>query len=87
MQVIYRGRRHLVVKPAGTSLWLKPLAPPGGRPVRVACGHPNLILEPTAEDIEFATAYERGEVRAFEYEDGRTYPPGHEVGRFARERT
>lgn len=45
---------------------------------------PDLILDPSHEDMDLAEAYERGEIGAFEYLDGHTYPPGLEIGKSRR---
>jgi hypothetical protein len=42
--------------------------------------HRDLLLDPTADDVELAVAFERGEISAFEYQDGHTYPPNREIG-------
>lgn len=83
MQAIYRGRRWFVVGRDDDGVWLEQLAPgESGSPRRlVSAGDPDLILPPTDEDIDLAEAFERGEIEAFEYADGRTYPPGREIHR------
>jgi len=56
----------------------------GGDPatlVLVAGGDADLILAPTAEDLHLAEAFEQGEISAFEYADGHTYPPNREIVR------
>lgn len=82
MQAIYRGRRHFVVEQTQDGVWLEQLAQPGSTlPKRhVLVLDPDLLIDPTAEDLDLADAYERGEISAFEYPDGRTYPPGREIG-------
>ena len=42
--------------------------------VHVSPADPDLILDPSEEDLDLAEAYERGEISAFEYVDGHTYP-------------
>ena len=81
MMTILRGRRHAVVAWTDTGIWLEPVVSedPSANRVRVAPADPDLILEPSGEDLHIADAYERGEINAFEYADGRTYPPGREV--------
>lgn len=41
--------------------------------------HPDLIVDPTGADIDLAAAFERGEISAYEYPDGHTYPPNREI--------
>jgi hypothetical protein len=81
MTVIFRGRRYSAAGHevrAGVRLELMI----GGDPatlVLVAGGDTDLILSPTAEDLHLAEAFERGEISAFEYADGHTYPPNREI--------
>jgi hypothetical protein len=51
-----------------------------GPRVDVSVHDPDLLLDPTDDDVELAVAFERGEISAFEYPDGHTYPPNREIG-------
>lgn len=86
MKAIFRGRRYIVVSPATESVWIERLAPNSER-IQVALGDPDLIVDPTREDLDLADAFERGEIGAFEYPDGHTYPPGREIGPTRKPRT
>ena len=80
MNVIFQGRRYRVLSCAADSVLLKPRVDDGTR-IRVRTSHPDLVLAPTAEDMLLAAGFERGDVGAFEYADGRTYPPNREISR------
>lgn len=86
MQAIFRGRRHLVVSQTRTGVWLDPVAriPKAVASVHATPTDPDLILDPTDEDLHLAVAFERGEISAFEYPDGHTYPPDMEIRRLNR---
>ncbi len=88
MKAIYQGRRHFVVSRTESGVWLEQLAPHGSSSprVHVSADDADLILQPTDEDMDIADAYECGEISAYEYADGRTYPPGREIGRRRRPR-
>jgi hypothetical protein len=75
---IFRGRRWHIISQSAENVLLKPLGGPGGI-VCIGVGHADLIVEPTSEDLHLADAYERGEISAFEYADGHTYPPNREI--------
>lgn len=80
MQVIFRGRRFVVTGCSAEGIWLE-------RFVRqtkcerqfVVFTDPDLITKPGAVDLDLADMFERGDVRAFEYPDGHTFPPGREI--------
>ena len=75
---IFRGRRWHIISQSAENVLLKPLTGIGSI-VSIAVGHADLIVEPTSEDLHLADAYERGEISAFEYADGHTYPPDREI--------
>jgi len=80
MTVIFQGWRHDV--PDHDAVWLELTI--GGPPARLALvrrDDQDLITAPTAEELQLAEAFERGEISAFEYADGHTYPPNHEITR------
>ncbi len=78
MIAIYEGRRHFVLEWSAAGFVLAALSGTTER-LTVAPAHPDLILHPSNDDIDMACAFERGEIGAFEYGDGHTYPPGHET--------
>jgi hypothetical protein len=78
MMAIYRGHRYYVVSSADEGVSLHSVGSPALR-VQVSVDDPDLIFEPSCEDLHFAEAFERGEVGAFEYPDGHTYPPNQEI--------
>ena len=80
MKAIFRGCRHGVVSQAEDGVWLQPYDQNAAR-IHVATDHRDLILDPTPEDLILAEAFERAEIAAFEYPDGHTYPPNHEIPR------
>ena len=83
MKAVFRGRRHAVVGRTNSGVWLEPLVSkdaPSNR-VYVSPSDADLILDPSDEDIDLAEAFERGEINAFEYLDGHTYPPDLEIVR------
>ena len=75
---IFRGRRWHIISQSAENVLLKPLSGPASI-ICIAVGHADLIVEPTSEDLHLADAYERGEIGAFEYADGHTYPPDREI--------
>ena len=75
---IFRGRRWRIISQSAETVLLKPLTGIGSI-ISIAVGHADLIVEPTSEDLHLADAYERGEINAFEYADGHTYPPDREI--------
>ena len=77
--VIYQGRRYRVVAEDEGSVFLAELTRPSVV-VRVPRMHPDLLLDPSDDDLHMADAYERGEIDAFEYPDGHTVPPNREIG-------
>ena len=83
MTVIFQGWRHVVPDhEARGAVWL--VLTIGGLPARLALvrrDDQDLIVAPTAEELQLAEAFERGEISAFEYADGHTYPPNHEITR------
>jgi hypothetical protein len=78
MIAIYRGRRYSVVSADSDAVTLDPVNPPGTR-VHVMLDDRDLLFKPDAVDFEMAEAFERGEIEAFEYPDGHTYPPDKEI--------
>ena len=88
MTVIYCGRRYFVPDDAADDLGLE-LTTRGNPPaqVRVALNDPDLIMAPSAEDLQLAQAFERGDVSAFQYADGHTYPANRQIARAAGKNT
>jgi len=83
MRAVFRGRRYTVVGWTDARVWLEPVVStdaPSNR-LHVSPGDADLILDPSDEDMDLAAAFERGEINAFEYIDGHTYPPGREIVR------
>lgn len=78
MKAIFQGRRCRVVSRDEHAVSLKP-SHTKGKPLQIATGHPDLILDPTADDLALAEAFERGETSAFEYPDGHTFPANREI--------
>lgn len=76
---IYQGRRYRVLCQTAHGVWLQSTDTVATR-VHVVADDRNLILNPTEEDLELAAAYECGEINAFEYPDGHTYPANRETG-------
>jgi hypothetical protein len=54
--------------------------------VHVTLTDPNLILDPTDDDLDLAKVSECGDINAFEYRYGHTYPPGLEIVKGRRRR-
>jgi hypothetical protein len=79
--VIYQGRRYRVVAEDEGSVSLAELARPSAV-IRVSRRHVDLLLDPSDDDLHMADAYERGEINAFEYPDGHTFPPHQEIRRY-----
>jgi hypothetical protein len=80
MLAIFRGRRFVVTGWSAKGIWLEPLVPQAMRERRfVGFADSDLIAKPDAEDLDLAVLFERGEIRAFEYPDGHTFPPGREI--------
>jgi hypothetical protein len=81
MTVIFQGWRYAVPDhDPRDGAWLELTI--GGHPANlplVRIDDPDLIVAPTAEDLQLAEAFERGEVSAFEYADGHTFPPHCEI--------
>lgn len=78
MIAIFRGRRYRLISQDEATVYLEPLAGTENRP-EVSRLDPDLLVDPTADDLHLAEAFERGEINAFEYADGHTYPPGQEI--------
>lgn len=78
MIAIYRGRRFSVVSADSDTVTLDPINPADTR-IHVLMVDRDLLLKPEEVDLEMAEAFERGEIEAFEYPDGHTYPPGREI--------
>lgn len=74
---IFRGRRCRMVRTNQTGVWLA--ATEGTTRFFVAALDPDLIVSPSSADLELADAFERGEINAFEYSDGHTFPRNHEI--------
>lgn len=80
MVAIFRGRRYVVTGGTAEAIWLERFAEDGLAERHFATfADPDLIVRPDAEDLDLADMFERGDVRAFEYPDGHTFPPGHEI--------
>ena len=79
MQVIFRGCRFEVTACSANGMWLERFDRQFCERRFVALADPDLIAKPDAEDLELADMFERGDVRAFEYPDGHTFPPGQEI--------
>ena len=79
MNAIYKGRCHFVVSREGDEVWLEETGREKARRTLVSVDDLDLILSPTDEDLDLAEAFERGEISAFEYPDGHTFPPGREI--------
>lgn len=88
MKAIYKGKCHYVVSRDADTIWIKQLFRGTDRSdsVPVRLHDPDLILDPTDEDLDLAEAFERGEINAFEYPDGHTFPPGLEIEGVRRSR-
>ena len=78
MNAIYRGRRYSVVYADSETVTLESLSPAGTR-IHVLMDDRDLLFKPDDVDFEMAEAFERGEIEAFEYPDGHTYPSGREI--------
>jgi hypothetical protein len=79
MSAIYKGKCHFVVSREGDAVWLEASRGETTGRTLVSVDDPDLILHPSEEDLDLAEAFERGEVNAFEYPDGHTFPPGREI--------
>lgn len=79
MSAIYKGKCHFVVSREGDAVWLEASRRETTGRTLVSVDDPDLILHPSEEDLDLAEAFERGEVNAFEYPDGHTFPPGREI--------
>lgn len=80
MNAIYRGRRYSIASADSDTVTLDSLNPPGTR-IHVLLDDRDLLFKPDGVDLEIAEAFERGEIEAFEYPDGHTYPPNREIPR------
>lgn len=80
MTAIFQGCRYRLVSEHADTMCLEPFTSEGKR-LEVAKDNRDLIVHPTAEDLHLAEAFERGEIGAFEYADGHTYPPNREIPR------
>jgi hypothetical protein len=83
--VIFQGRRYRLISQSAQSVWVAPRGT-RQRPIVVARTNPDLIMEPTADDLELAEGFERGDIGAFEYADGHTYPPHREISTTGKRR-
>jgi hypothetical protein len=88
MTVIFRGRRYVAADQHAAGGAQLELTIGGDRAtlVLVAGGDADLILVPTIDDLHLAEAFERGEISAFEYADGHTFPPNREIATSTRTR-
>jgi hypothetical protein len=88
MKAIYKGKCHFVVSRDTDAIWIEQLFRGIDRSDRmlVRLHDPDLILDPIDEDLDLAEAFERGEINAFEYADGHTFPPGLEIESVRRSR-
>jgi hypothetical protein len=77
MNAIFRGQRCRVVALTDVGVWLEQVGASGDLRARVhvASTDPDLLLEPADEELRRAESYERGEIAAFDYPDGHSYPP------------
>ena len=78
MKAIFRGRRHDVVSRTQHGVWLRP-CDRHAELIHVVSHDPDLIVDSSSDDLYLAEAFECGEIGAFEYPDGHTYPPNHEI--------
>ncbi len=78
---IFQGRRYRVVGRIVTGVWIERLTATLDAVRRyVSESDVDLILDPTDEELALADAFERGDIEAFEYPDGHTFPSGpHEI--------
>lgn len=83
MMAIYRGHRYYVVSSSDDGVALHSIGSPALR-VEASIDDPDLMFEPSCEDLHLAEAFERGEIGAFEYPDGHTYPPNQEISTTSR---
>lgn len=74
MRAAFEGRCYFVADRTASGVWLTADGGSGHRQ-HVSMVDRDLILDPSDEDLALAAAYERGEISAFEYADGHTYPP------------
>jgi hypothetical protein len=80
VQAIFRGRLFIVTESSAKGIWLERSVNQRTRQrLFVTFADPDLIEKPGAEDLDLAEMFERGDVRAFEYADGHTFPPGQEI--------
>ena len=80
MNAIYRGRRYSVASADSDTVTLDSVSPLGTR-LHVLFDDRDLLFKPDEDDLQLAEAFERGEIEAFEYPDGHTYPPNREIPR------
>jgi hypothetical protein len=59
--VIFQGRRYRLISQSAQSVWVAPRGT-RQRPIVVARTNPDLIMEPTADDLELAEGFERGDI-------------------------
>jgi hypothetical protein len=85
VKAIFQGRRYRVASRSDGTVSVKPFQATG-KPLEIPTGHIDLILDPTADDLSLAEAFERGEIGAFEYPDGHTFPANREIGISRRQR-
>lgn len=79
MKAVFQGRRYFVVQRLEDNVWIERVASAGERRL-VSVHDRDLILDPSDEDLDLAEAFERGEIGAFEYLDGHTYPEAKRSG-------
>lgn len=86
MNAIYRGRRYSVASADSDTVTLDSVNPPGTR-LHVLFDDRDLLFKPDEDDLQLAEAFERGEIEAFEYPDGHTYPANREIPRPGGQKT
>ena len=76
VRAIFRGRCYFVVSEERGGVWLEQQNHSSAQPRRLHIPHidPELLLDPSPGDLQQAAAFERGEIKVFEYPNGHTYP-------------
>lgn len=80
MHVIFRGQRARVVRKTDVAVVVE-LGTGTNDTIAVAIDDRDLLLDPSPDDFALAQMFERGDIGAFEYPDGHTYPPDREIPR------
>lgn len=78
MVAIFRGRTARVVATSQFAVVLE-LRTDAKERIEIAIDDRDLILDPTPDDLALSEMFERGDVGAFEYPDGHTFPPNREI--------